>query len=267
MIINDQKVEIIFSNNPTNINYSQYGISNAILIDNTGIWRDRKSLAQHLSQTITNVILTAPGKNIPNIVYGVNNIPKDNILSAASCTTNAIVPIIKLINDNFKIKSGHIETVDSYTNDQNLLENYHKKWRRGRAAAYNIVLTETGAGDAINKCLPEIKNKFTANAIRVPTPNVSIAILILNVNSDITKEIINNIIKQESTYGKLFKQIEYYKFPDGVSSDFIGNKHTSIIDSYATKVKNNQCNLYVWYDNEFSYSAQVLRLADYLCRS
>lgn len=264
--INDQRIYLLFETEPQSINYSQYGIQNAILIDNTGIFRDKESLSRHLAnESVSSVIVTAPGKDIPNLVYGINSIPnltKFSILSAASCTTNAIVPIVSFIHKQFTIIHGHIETIHSYTNDQNLLDNYHKKWRRCRSAALNLVLTETGAAKAVEKCLPQLAGKFTANAIRVPTPNVSMAILSFDIDINTTKQEVNTLIQQESIYGTLFKQIEYYDFPDGVSSDFIGNKHTSIIDAQATIVNNKKIRLYVWYDNEFSYSCQVLRIAD-----
>ena len=133
ILINDQKIQLLFSNSPTTISYQQYGINNAILIDNTGVWRDKQGLSQHLSNpSISSVIVTAPGNDIPNLVYGVNKTPSiysTPIVSAASCTTNAIVPVLSLIHNKFRIQSGHIETIHSYTNDQNLLDNYHKKWR------------------------------------------------------------------------------------------------------------------------------------------
>lgn len=266
-LINGNKVHIIFANHPSEIDYESYGISNAILVDNTGIWRETETLSQHLVSGISKVILTAPAKgDIPNIIYGINTITNtNNILSAASCTTNAICPVLKVINDAFKIVSGHIETVHSYTNDQNLIDNYHTKYRRGRGAATNIVLTETGAGTAVSKCLPELTSKLTANAVRVPVPNVSMAILILNLSKSITKKQLFDVLDLECKYGKLAKQIEVSECSDGVSSDFIGNKSTAIIDKAATIIQENRCNLYVWYDNEYGYSCQVARLIDSLC--
>src|SRR5690606_37499374 len=177
IIANGNYVKVSYSHYPTQVVYSQYGIDNAVLIDNTGKWRDREGLSQHLKcKGIKRVILTAQGKgDLKNIVHGVNNdliTDEDTIISAASCTTNAIVPPLKALFDKFGIEHGHVETVHSYTNDQNLLDNFHKGPRRGRAAPLNMVITETGAATAAAKALPELAGKLTGNSIRVPTPNV-----------------------------------------------------------------------------------------------
>ena len=186
IIANGNMIRIIYSDAPENVDYTQYGIHDAILIDNTGKWRDREGLGRHLqAKGIGQVMLTAPGKgDVPNVVFGVNNeliTPDETIFSAASCTTNAIVPVLKAVNDRFGIVNGHVETCHSYTNDQNLIDNYHKKARRGRSAPLNMVITETGAAKAVAKALPELAGKLTGNAIRVPTPNVSLAILNLTL--------------------------------------------------------------------------------------
>ena len=268
LIINGQSVKMIPANNPEEINYTDYGINNALLIDNTGIFNDAKSLSKHLlSKGISKVLLTAPAKEIPNIVYGINNfdldIINDNIFSAASCTTNAISPILKVINDNYNIMSGHIETIHAYTNDQNLLDNMHKKSRRGRSAAINMVITTTGAGNAVTKVIPSLKNKLTANAVRVPTPNGSLAIMKLKIKSKTSVEQLNSLVKYHSLNGKLTNQIDYQIEDDLVSNDIIGNTCCSVFDSKATIVSNEGTNivLYTWYDNEFGYTKQVIRLA------
>ncbi|CAN0606423.1 unnamed protein product, partial [Ectocarpus sp. 12 AP-2014] len=168
----------IYADSPDTIDYTEYGINNAIVVDNTGVWRDEEGLSQHLkSKGVAKVVLTAPGKgSLKNIVAGINGEDidaGDTIISAASCTTNAIVPPLKAIDDEYGIVSGHVETVHAFTNDQNLIDNYHKADRRGRSAPLNMVITETGAAKAVAKVLPKLNGKLTGNAIRVPTPNVS----------------------------------------------------------------------------------------------
>lgn len=265
IIANGNMIHIIYSDAPEKVDYTAYGITNAILIDNTGKWRDREGLGRHLQAPgISKVILTAPGKgDIPNVVAGVNNeliTPAEQIFSAASCTTNAIVPVMKAINDRFGIVHGHMETCHSYTNDQNLIDNYHKASRRGRSAPLNMVITETGAAKAVAKVIPELNGKLTGNAIRVPTPNVSLAILNLELSQDVSVEEINGYLRGISLDSPLQNQIDYTNSPEVVSSDFVGSRHAGIVDSLATITKGNRCVLYVWYDNEFGYSCQVVRM-------
>ena len=232
---------------------------------NTGKWRDREGLSRHLkSPGIDKVILTAPGKgDIPNVVAGVNNeliTTQERIFSAASCTTNAIVPVMKAINDRFGIVHGHMETCHSYTNDQNLIDNYHKASRRGRSAPLNMVITETGAAKAVAKVIPELAGKLTGNAIRVPTPNVSLAILNLELSRKVTVEEINDYLRGISLDSPLQNQIDYTNSPEVVSSDLVGSRHAGVVDSLATIAEGHRCVLYVWYDNEFGYSCQVVRM-------
>lgn len=265
LIVNGNYIQVIYSDSPDSVDYTQYGIKDAIVVDNTGKWRDEAGLGKHLKCSgVSQVVLTAPGKGeLKNIVMGVNDdliSSDDRILSAASCTTNAIVPVLKVINDKFGIVHGHVETVHSYTNDQNLIDNYHKGDRRGRSAALNMVITETGAAKAVAKALPELKGKLTGNAIRVPTPNVSLAILNLSLNAEVTKDDLNNSLRQESLDGPLRKQIDYVKSPEVVSTDFVGSRSAGVVDAEATIGNGNRCVLYVWYDNEFGYSCQVVRM-------
>lgn len=274
LIINGQIVKMIEAKTPENINYESHGISNAVLIDNTGVYRDRETLGLHLqSKGISQVILTAPGKgDLPNIVYGVNHkgldLKKENIYTAASCTTNAIVPVLKVIDDGLGIEKGHIETVHAYTNDQNLLDNMHKKYRRGRSAAINMVITETGAAGAVAKALPGLKDKLTANAVRVPTPNGSLAIMNLSVKGKTSVEEVNAIMKRAALEGSLVSQIKYSIERELVSNDIIGNTCAAVFDSPATKVSpdGQSIVLYVWYDNEFGYTKQVIRLTKHVAK-
>ncbi len=269
IVINGQKIQFFDEENKHRL--EEYGIHNALLIDNTGIYKDDASLKKHLELSgVNKVLLTAPGAGIPNIVYGVNqsdvNIKEDQIISAASCTTNAIAPILKVINDNAHIHKGHIETIHAYTNDQNLLDNMHSKSRRGRSAAINMVITSTGAGKAVTKVIPELENKLTANAIRVPTPNGSLAIINLNIKNKMSFDKITELMRTAALEGPLVNQIKFSMNTELVSSDIIGSTGSAIFDSPSTIVSEDGHNiiLYVWYDNEFGYTKQVIRLAKYI---
>ncbi|MDA1075363.1 MAG: glyceraldehyde-3-phosphate dehydrogenase [Proteobacteria bacterium] len=265
LIANGNVIKVIYAGHPSEVDYTAFGIKNAIIIDNTGVWRDQEALSQHLKcPGAAKVILTAPGKgNIKNIVAGVNTQliePSDTILAAASCTTNAIVPVMKAINDEYGVVHGHMETVHSYTNDQNLIDNYHKKNRRGRGAPLNMVITETGASSAVAKLLPELAGKLTGNAIRVPTPDVSLVILNLTLSKSTTVAEFNDYLRNVSLHSSMQRQIDYTTSPDAVSSDFVGNRHACIVDGEATIVNDNRAIAYVWYDNEFGYACQVIRV-------
>ena len=267
IIANGNFIKVIYASSPEDIDYSQYGIKNAILIDNTGKLKDMVGLSRHLTCAgIARVILTAPAKgDVKNIVYGVNNKDindDDKVISAASCTTNAITPMLKVINDKYGIESGHVETVHSFTNDQNLIDNYHKADRRGRSAVLNMVITETGAAKAVAKALPELNGKLTGNSVRVPTPNVSLAILNLTFPQAVNRDELNEYIRQIALHSNLQGQIEYTSSTEVVSSDFIGSRSAGVFDSQATIVNGNHVSLYVWYDNEMGYSCQVQRIAE-----
>jgi glyceraldehyde 3-phosphate dehydrogenase len=273
LIINGTTVYIISANAPEDIDYTAYGINDALVIDNTGAFRDDVALSRHLKgKGVSKVLLTAPGKGIPNIVHGANHLDHDpnkvDIFSAASCTTNAITPILKAVEETFGVNHGHLETIHAYTNDQNLVDNMHSKYRRGRAAALNMVITETGAGKAVSKALPSFEGKLTSNAIRVPVPNGSLAILNLELNKETTRQELNAIIKKYAMQGDLVEQIQYSINNELVSSDIVGTSAPSIYDSNATIVAKNGKSvvLYVWYDNEYGYSHQVIRLAKYIAQ-
>lgn len=267
LVCNGNVIQVIYANSPKDVDYARYGIKNAIVVDNTGAWSDEAGLAQHLEcPGATKVILTAPGKDrIPNIVYGINHAeitPDTRIVSAASCTTNAIVPVLKVMMDEFGLIKGHVETVHAYTNDQNLIDNYHKGARRGRSAVLNMVLTETGAAKAVAKAIPELAGKLTGNAIRVPTPDVSMAILNLRLGRPTTRAEVNDFLREKALHSPLQQQIGYTISTEAVSTDFIGDRHACVFDSQASIVDGDACVLYCWYDNEFGYSCQVVRCVE-----
>lgn len=266
-VANGNEIKVIYANAPEEVDYEAHGIKNCLVVDNTGVWRDRDGLSRHLSaKGVGKVILTAPGKgDIKNIVAGINHQDiesSDTVLSAASCTTNAIVPPLKAIHDEFAIESGHVETVHAFTNDQNLIDNYHKADRRGRSAPLNLVLTETGAAKAVAKVLPELTGKLTGNAIRVPTPNVSMAILNVTLSRATTKEELNEFMRQTALHSPYRKQIDFSNSPEVVSTDFVGSRAACVFDAQATIVNGHHAVLYLWYDNEYGYSCQVYRVLE-----
>ncbi|GAA1050167.1 glyceraldehyde-3-phosphate dehydrogenase [Arthrobacter russicus] len=267
ILANGTLIQVIYADNPAAVNYSAYGIKDALVVDNTGRWRDADGLSQHLqSPGVARVLLTAPGKgDLKNIVHGINHAAisdTDRIITAASCTTNAITPVLKVLNDKFGIVHGHVETVHSFTNDQNLTDNFHKGDRRGRSAALNMVLTETGAAKAVAKALPELLGKLTGNSIRVPTPDVSMAILNLNLETETSKDEVNAYLRDVSLHSELHRQIDYIDSPEVVSTDFVGSRRAGIVDGLATIASGKNLVLYVWYDNEFGYSCQVVRVME-----
>ncbi len=267
IIANGNVIYLIHSHDPGKIDYTDYGIKNALVIDNTGAWRDPAGLSRHLdSKGVAKVLLTAPGKEgVRNIVSGVNshlvNAQENGVLATASCTTNAIVPVLKAVHEHYGIAHGHIETIHAYTPDQNLLDNFHKKNRRGRSAPLNLVLTQTGASSSVAELLPELAGKLTANAIRVPTPNVSLAMLHLTLEQNTNKEQLNHHLRYMALHSPMQRQIDYTRSPEVVSSDFVANRHACVIDSEATMSRDNRVAIYAWYDNEFGYSCQVIRVA------
>lgn len=267
ILANGTLIQVIHANDSAEIDYTAYGIHDAIVVDNTGRWRDAEGLSQHLRSTgVARVLLTAPGKGeIKNIVHGINHddiAASDRILSAASCTTNAITPVLKAVNDAYGVVHGHVETVHSFTNDQNLIDNFHPGDRRGRSAALNMVITETGAAKAVAKALPEFADRLTGSAIRVPTPDVSLAILNLRLERTATKAELNRYLRQVSLTSPLRQQVDYIESPEVVSTDFVGSNRAGIVDGLATIVDGTDVVLYVWYDNEYGYSCQVVRVIE-----
>lgn len=272
ILANGTLIQVIYSDDPAAIDYTAYGIDDAIVVDNTGRWRDEAGLSQHLqSKGVARVLLTAPGKGaIKNIVHGINTddiTDADRILSAASCTTNAITPVLKAVDDAYGVVRGHVETVHSFTNDQNLIDNFHKGDRRGRSAVLNMVIAETGAAKAVSKALPALEGKLTGSAIRVPTPDVSLAILNLQFERPATKAELNRYLRQTSLTSPLRQQIDYIESPEVVSTDFVGNNRAGIVDGLATIADGTDAVLYVWYDNEYGYSCQVVRVIEAMAGS
>lgn len=269
-IINGNHIPVIFANEPEDVDYRMFGILDALLIDNTGVWRDRAGLERHLRPGIQSVLLTAPGDEVPNIVVGINhekyNWNHVRLASAASCTTNAVAPLMQVISEQIGIERAHIETIHAFTSDQNLLDNFHKKPRRGRAAPLNMVVTSTGAARAVAKVIPRLEGRLTGNAVRVPVPNGSLAILKITTSRAVNKEEVNEIIRKASLHGPVNEQIRYSASPEYVSSNIVGETSTSVFDAPSTQVSSDGfgLSLYAWYDNEFGYSCQVVRLAKYM---
>ena len=272
IIANGRFIKVIYASDPSEIDYTSYGIDNALIIDNTGKWKDEAGLGKHLqSKGAKKVLLTAPASgDIKNIVYNVNDdtIGSDTIVSAASCTTNAITPTLKLLNDKYGIENGHMETIHAFTNDQNLVDNHHKAERRGRAATLNMVMTSTGAAKAVSKAIPELKGKLSGSSVRVPTPNVSLAILNLNFKNPVnSSDELNAFIKEASQSEQWQAQIAYSDSDEAVSTDFVGCEKVAIWDAKSTLAQENRAVMYLWYDNEMGYSTQVLRVAETMAKN
>ena len=272
IIANGTRIQVIYSSDPASVDYTAYGINDALVVDNTGRWRDEEGLSRHLeAKGVARVLLTAPGKGaLKNIVHGINDdtiTPDDRIITAASCTTNAITPVLKAIDEAYGIVRGHVETVHSFTNDQNLIDNFHSGDRRGRSAVLNMVITETGAAKAVARALPELAGKLTGSAIRVPTPDVSLAVLHLSLERPAEREQLNDYLRRVSLHSKLRQQIDYVESPDVVSTDFVGSHRAGIVDGLATIANDRDIVLYVWYDNEYGYSCQVIRVLEVMAGS
>ena len=272
IIANGTRIQVVYSDDPSSIDYTAYGIRDAIVVDNTGRWRDEAGLSQHLrSAGVARVLLTAPGKSpLKNIVHGINDDTIDDgdrILSAASCTTNAITPVLAAIDEAYGVVKGHVETVHSFTNDQNLIDNFHRGDRRGRSAVLNMVITETGAAKAVAKALPQLEGRLTGSSIRVPTPDVSLAVLHLTTERPVTRDQVNDYLRRVSLHSRLRQQIDYVESPDVVSTDFVGSHRAGIVDGLATIADEDTLILYVWYDNEFGYSCQVIRVLESMAGS
>lgn len=251
--------------NPADINWSEANVD--IVIDATGRFKDKDSLSAHIGGTVKKVMMCAPGKNLDGtFVFGINHNDYDttqhNIVSNASCTTNCLAPVAKVLNDVFGIENGLMTTVHAYTGDQNILDGSHSDPRRARAAAINIVPTTTGAAKAVGLVLPELAGKLDGYAVRVPTPDVSMVDLTVNLKKEATIEQINAAMK-EAANGELKGVLAYEEDPL-VSIDFMGNPNSSIFDSQLTNVIGKQAKIVTWYDNEVGFSNRVLDLANHI---
>ena len=258
--ISGKIIRIFAEKNPENIPWKDLGVD--IVLESTGKFTDRSAASGHLRAGARKVIITAPAKDeVPTIVLGVNDhilSPHDNIVSNASCTTNCLAPMVKILDEHFGIEKGFVSTIHSYTNDQNLHDAPHRDLRRARAAAYSIIPTTTHAAIAMEIVLPQIKGKIEASAMRVPVPDGSLTDLIVLLNQETTTEEVNQIFKNEAL-GNLKGILEYMEDPI-VSIDIIGNPHSCIFDAGLTSAKGNLVKVVGWYDNEAGYSNRLVDL-------
>lgn len=266
IVVQGKEVKTFQERDPEKLPWGELGVD--IVIESTGIFRDREGAQKHINAGAKKVIISAPGKNVDlTIVMGVNEKEYDaanhHIVSNASCTTNCLAPVAKVLDEKFGLKRGIMTTVHSYTNDQQILDLPHSDYRRARAAAENIIPTSTGAAEAVAKVLPQLKGKLTGMAMRVPTANVSIVDLVAELDKDATKEEVNEALKQASE-NELKGYLGYNELPL-VSSDYNGNPLSSIVDGLSTLViEDNLVKVVSWYDNESGYSNRCVDLAIYM---
>lgn len=269
LIVNDKKIKVLKELDPMNLPWKELNID--YVLECTGKFTKEEEALKHIEAGAKKVFVSAPCKgNVKTIVYGVNESILDgneSIVSAASCTTNCLAPVLKVLNDNFKVQRGFMTTVHAYTNDQVILDVSHKKGiesRRGRAAALNIIPTETGAANAIGKVIPELEGKLSGSAMRVPVGDGSVIDLTLELNKKVTKEEINNIFKENVN-----QTLNYTEDPI-VSSDVIGQECGALVDGLLTNVLDTDekqlVKVIAWYDNEVGYSSQMVRLVEYISR-
>lgn len=260
-------VEFLAEKDPSNLPWKKLGID--IVLECTGNFTEFEEAKKHLAAGAKKVIISAPSKSkeIPTFVLGVNeekyDSKKDNLVSMASCTTNCLAPIAKVLEDNFKIVKGFMSTIHSYTNDQRILDLSHKDLRRARAAALNIIPTSTGAASAIGKVIPELEGKLDGIAFRVPTPTVSVLDLICEVEKKTTAEEVNLFFKKASQ-NEEFKGILGVEDALLVSSDYIGNSFSAILDSALTMANKNIVKVVAWYDNEYAYACRLAEFTEYI---
>ncbi|MFX0549918.1 type I glyceraldehyde-3-phosphate dehydrogenase [Hathewaya histolytica] len=266
LVINDKSVKILRKPSPKEIPWNELGVD--IVIDTTGKFKTQEDLMGHIESGAKKVILSAPGKDVDaTIVLGVNedtlDLEKHNVISNASCTTNCLAPVAKVLNDKFGIVKGLMTTVHSYTNDQNTLDKTHKDLRRARAAAESIIPTSTGAAKAVGMVIPELKGKLNGFSLRVPTPTVSITDLVCELSQNVTVEEVNAALK-EASEGSM-KGILGYSEEPLVSVDYVGDSRSSIVDALSTMViGENMIKVAAWYDNEWGYSARVVDLVQHI---
>ena len=266
IVVDGKKTKVLAERDPTNIPWKDYGVE--IVIESTGLFTDAAKASAHLQGGAKKVIISAPAKNQDlTVVMGVNegkyDKAKHHIISNASCTTNCIAPVVKVLNENFGITKGLLSTIHAYTNDQRLLDMYHKDLRRARSAAINVIPTTTGAAKAVAEVLPEMKGKLHGVAFRVPVATVSLCDFVADLDKEVTAEQVNQVF-QAAAKGKL-KGIREYSEEPLVSSDFKGNPASSIFDALSTMViGGNMVKTLSWYDNEWGYSCRLADLACYI---
>jgi glyceraldehyde 3-phosphate dehydrogenase len=266
--VNGKKIKIFAIKDPAEIDWASVGAQ--IVVESTGKFTDATQAAKHLRGPVKKVIISAPAKNEDvTIVLGVNDKAYDpakhKVISNASCTTNCLAPVVKVLQDNFGIEKGSMTTIHSYTNDQNVLDFPHKDLRRARAAALNMIPTTTGAAKAIGLVLPELKGKLDGYAMRVPTPNVSVVDFVAVLKKNTTTDEVNSALK-EAANGQLKGILGYTEDPV-VSSDMMHNSNSSIVDGQLTKVLDgNLAKVVAWYDNEWGYSERIVDLIEFLAK-
>lgn len=262
IVVNGRKTNIVSNREPSELPWNELDID--VVVEATGKFNDRQGAAKHLQAGARKVVITAPGKNEDiTIVMGVNDDQYDtnrhHIISNASCTTNGLAPIVKVLHEAFSIRTGLMTTVHSVTNDQNVLDNHHKDLRRARACGQSIIPTSTGAARAVGKVIPELNGRLNGLALRVPTPNVSIVDLVAEIETEgITIDDVNEVL-YDASHREMKGIIEYSTVPL-VSSDYIGNEHSSIVDALSTLVIGHSVKVLAWYDNEWGYSCRVVDL-------
>lgn len=271
LIDNKKEIKILAEKNPEYLPWRELEID--IVLECSGVFTDYEGAKKHLNAGAKKVIISAPSKNpekIPSFVLGVNEEKlektKENIVDMGSCTTNCLAPVAKVINDNFGIIKGFMSTIHSYTNDQRILELPHKDLRRARAAALNIIPTSTGAARAIGNVIPELKGKLDGIAFRVPTPIVSVLDLICEIKKKTTKEEINYVFKKASQETRLKGILKIEDVPL-VSSDYIGNSFSAIVDVPLTMINDNLIKIIAWYDNEWAYSCRLAEFAELIAKN
>lgn len=267
LVIDGKKIRVCSEKDPAKLPWKEMGVD--IAIESTGLFRRREQAALHLEAGARKVIITAParGGDVPTFVMGVNeasyNPSEHDVVSNASCTTNCFAPMAKVLMDNFGIKRGIMTTIHSYTNDQMLLDGPHKDLRRARAAAMSMIITTTGAAEAVGKVIPELNGKLTGIAIRVPTPDVSLVDFVAELEKDVSIEEVNAAFK-EASEGEL-KDILVYCEDPLVSTDFTTNPASCIFDANSTRIiEKRMVKVFGWYDNEWGYSCRVVDLAEYM---
>ena len=266
LVVDGKKVKVYAEKDPAALPWGELGVD--VVIDSTGVFTKKEGLSKHLEAGAKKVILSAPAKDdITTLVMGVNHESydpaKDDIVSNASCTTNCLAPVVKVLHGKFGVKRGLMTTVHSYTNDQRILDFPHSDYRRARAAAENMIPTTTGAASAVTKVIPELKGKLDGMAVRVPTPNVSLVDFVAELDKDVTVEDVNNAFKHAAE-NELKGVLVYNELPL-VSKDYNGNTSSSTVDGLSTMVlENNMVKVIAWYDNESAYSARCIDLALYM---